>query len=129
MHTENFVVWFLPSSNIDNRNGLYVYCNFYDVVVLKEINWLDESDPDGVIFNTVLELVREGKMTEDDRNISIEKCIMFNMGIQEFKIRGFDDDSVSWLFCTNKDAENYNNFQIANLQKSGRFIAKITVEK
>ena len=108
---------------------MYVYCNFYDVVVLKEINWLDESDPDGVIFNTVLELVREGKMTEDDRNISIEKCIMFNMGIQEFKIRGFDDDSVSCLFCTNKDAENYNNFQIANLQKSGRFIAKITVEK
>ena len=79
--------------------------NSDDAVVLKENNWLDESDPDNVLFNNILEKLREGKVTEDDIYFSISKCSMYRMGVSTLKSRGFNDDGLSHLFCTNKDAE------------------------
>ena len=49
------------------------------------------------------------------------------MGYSEFQRRGFDDDRVSYLFCNNKDVDNYNQYQIQKLQTNkSRYIAMIT---
>ena len=119
---------YLPSSNIDNKNGDQLYQQFKHTAVLNETYRLDEIDPDSIEFNSIIEKVREDKMTEADRETLASKCSVYIIGLLTFKSRGFDDDRVSHLFCINKDADNYNNFQIPNLQKSNHFIAKITTE-
>ena len=47
------------------------------------------------------------------------------IGVLAFQSRKFDDDVVSDLFCTNKDTENRDDFQISKLQKKDIFLARI----
>ena len=51
---------------------------------------------------------------------------MYRTGMAVFQTNGFNDGVVSYLFCTNKDEDNYDEFQISNLQNKDWFIAKIT---
>ena len=90
---------------------------------------MDETDPESVEFNEILEMVREGKMNEHYRKKLVFTCSRFKMGQSEFERRGFDDDIVSRLFWNNKEADNYNNFQINKQQTNkAHYIANITTE-
>ena len=50
---------------------------------------------------------------------------MYMVSMSEFKCKGINDDCISCIFCTKKDANNHNDYQSSNLQKKGQFIAKI----
>ena len=76
----------LLSSNIDDKNGFYVYQQFNGSVVFKK--WLDETDPNSVKFNNILEKMRKGKMTEADIETLIIKFSMCRVGLSAFKSRG-----------------------------------------
>ena len=82
--------------------------------MLKEDNILDETNPNCVQFSNILESARENKVTKTDRESLICKCSMCRMGMSTFQRRISDDVGVSHLFYTNKDTENYNDFQISN---------------
>ena len=114
---ENLWVEGLPSRKIDDRNAYDMYMQLSDVVVLKENNWLDETDSESGEFHNILELAREGKVTKNAREILICKCSMFRMKLPKFQGRVFDDDGLCRILCNNKDMENYHYFQILKLQK------------
>ena len=66
-------------------------------------------------------------MDEYYRTYSVGKSSRFRMGQSEFQRKGFDNDGVFRLFCNNKEANKYNNYQISKLQTNkSRYIAKIT---
>ena len=81
---------------------------------------MDATDPESTEFNEILEMVRDRKMDEKHRQILIDKCSMFNMGMQKIGSRGFNNDGVSWLFVNNQQSENYNETQLLKLQKIAR---------
>ena len=56
----------LSSSNIDDINGWFVYTYLNDTLILKENNQLDKTDPVNILFNSILEKVKEGKMKGAD---------------------------------------------------------------
>ena len=117
----------LPSTKIEDVHGNTIYNQFSDVVILKENNRLDATDPESTDFYEILESVRDGKMNEKYRQMLIDKCSMYRMGMQKFAAVGFEDDGVSRLFVTNKDSEEYNQTQLLKLQKNNNSkIAKIT---
>ena len=84
-------------------------------------------DSESVEFNDFFKNGQDGTIDEKQRQVLREKSSIYNMGMQKFGSRGFDDDGVSQLFLHNKESENYNETQILKLQKNNSSkIVKIT---
>ena len=49
----------------DNIQDTFIYQNFDDVFLLTENNRLDEKDPDSVLFNMILNNIRDREIIEE----------------------------------------------------------------
>ena len=107
----------LPGTKLEDINRNTIYGQFSDVVILKENNRLDATDPESRDFYEILESVRDKKMNKKYRKMLVDKCIMYHMDMQRFQAIGFKDDGVSQLFVNNKDSKEYNVTQLLKLQK------------
>ena len=77
---------------------------------------MDETDPENVEFNTILEMARDEKMDKEKWQVLIDTCSMFKMSIFKFESKEFDDGRVSCLFIDSKQAKNYNKLELIKLQ-------------
>ena len=73
------------------------------------------TDPESVDFNEILERVRDGKMNKKYRQMLIDNCSMYNMGVQRLGAIGFEDVGASWLFVNNRDSEKFKETQLLKL--------------
>ena len=64
----------------DNLPGFTLYNQFEDVMILTENNRLDQSNSDAIIFDELLDSLRNGKNTEQDWNILCKKCSYYSIG-------------------------------------------------
>ena len=97
---------------------------------LKENNRLDKNDPQSVVFNQILDNIRDGKITEEDAKIIRETCSRYDMGEEKFKKAGFEEDGIMHLFSTNEQADKLNDLELLKLQQGSkaRKIARISAE-
>ena len=93
---------YLTSSNIDDRPHWYIYNYFNGVFVLRENDRLDKRDTNSVLLNYILVKASNGKETEEYREILTSRLNMYRVNISKLKRRGFNYDSISHLFYTNK---------------------------
>ena len=55
----------VPSTKQEDKDGNTIYGQFNDVVVLKENNRLNATDPESMDFNETLERVRDRKIDKN----------------------------------------------------------------
>ena len=48
---------------------------------------MDETDPESVELDEILRMVRGGEIEKEKRQVLIDKCSMFKMGISKFEPR------------------------------------------
>ena len=70
---------------------------------MTENNRLDEKDPDSVLFNMILNNIRDREIIEEKWSVICENFSMLYMKPQVFKDLGFEDDGICRLFFTNKE--------------------------
>ena len=95
------------------------------MVELTENKRLDQSDADAFWFDGFLKRLRDGLVTEADYNCIWVQCFRYSMGDREWRRRGFDEDDVIRLFCTNREVNTDNNIRLELL---GSKVAKIDAE-
>ena len=86
-----------------------MYRSFTECLFLKENNRLDENDPKSVLFDRILNNIRDGKITEEDAKKIRKTCSRFGMGEEEIQKAGFEEDGVMYLFSTNEQADKSND--------------------
>ena len=118
------------SKNEERRNGSILYRSFTECLFLKENNRLDRNDPQSVVFNQILDNIRNGKITEEDAKIIRKTCSRYGMGHEKFKKAGFEEDGLMHLFSTNEQADKLNDLELLKLQQGtkARKIARISAE-
>ena len=92
-----------------------LYGQFSDVVILRENNWSDATDPESWDFNEIFKRARDWKMDKKYRQMLIDKCSMYRMGMQRVGAIGFENDGVSRLFVNNSSSKEYNITQLLKL--------------
>ena len=91
---------------------------------------MDEKDPDSVVFNWILNNIRDGKISEEDGKKIRKTCSRFGMGEEELQKVVFEQDGVMHLFSTNEQADKLNDLELLKLQQGmkKRKIARISAE-
>lgn len=94
-------------------------------MTLDENNRLDKIDLDAVLFDKILNRLRNRVNTKDDWNILHRKCIYCSTGHTGWINRGFKNNNAMYLYITSKEVTIDNHEKIIEV---GNLIALIETE-
>ena len=102
--------------SVPDAMGYNFYNGFFVTVVqLTEVLRLDPNDDEAVWFRQFLGRLRGGELQVEDWKKFVKNCSRDSMTSKEWKERGFEDNDVVHLYCTNKEVDAFNAKKLMEL--------------
>ena len=93
----------------DDLNGWNLHAEITTIMKLTQNKRLDTTDPDALMFDKILEKLRDGENMEEHWIILRGKRNLLAMGLDAWKNKGVNDDDVTHACFTIKLENEHDN--------------------